>query len=399
MSLDAHLSRRAVLIAYCALLMAGTASPHSVFAQAKPDLLQSQRQQLEQVNAEREQMQRQVQGFKVSEQETLQEIGTLSEAIKLQRRRTRELEEDLARNTALQTQQDAELAELSGRADGSRSRMSVRLRRLYRLAKSERSATLFTLARARTFARDATLLARVQSLDQAALKQYETLEQALSAKTADLRATVSRLKSLRTDLDAERKQLAEREAGLKESLKELKRNQQLYAKYLTDLEGVQTTMQDAVVKLERGAGSNAPRGGAPTDPGTLRGRMLAPVSGAKLLERFGEQGHTVKKFQRGLLLGPSEGAQVRAAAGGSVVHAGPFRGYEELVVLDHGKGLFTVYGHLEKIAVTKGAWVEAGSPLGTVAWQPEDGRAELYFEVRLDGKPEDPQGWLAEPVK
>ncbi len=366
------------------------------FAQDKPELLQSQRQQLEQVQSEREQMQRQVAGFKVSEQETLQEIGSLAEAIKAHRRRTRELETELAKTAAQQTQQDAELAELTGRAEGSRSRITLRLRRLYRLAKTERSATLFQLARTRTFARDATLLARVQALDQAALKQYETLEQALSAKTAELRTTVERLRALRADLDGERKQLAEREGGLKESLKALKRNQQLYAKYLADLEAMQSTMQEAVVKLER---SRTPASAAMTDPAALRGRLLAPVPGAKLLERFGEQGHAVKKFQRGLVLGPAEGATVRSAAAGSVVHAGPFRGFEDLIVLDHGRGLFTVYGHLEKLAVAKGAALEAGATLGTVAWQPEDGRAELYFEVRFDGKPEDPQQWLAEPAK
>ena len=362
-----------------------------VSGQDRPDLLQSQRQQLEQVQAEREQMQRQVAGFHLSEQEALQEIATLSDTVKAQRRRTRALEEELTRTTALQAQQDAELANLTSNAEGSRSRIAVRLRRLYRLVKTERSATLFQLTRSRTFARDVSLLARVQAIDQAALKQYETLGQALQAKTVEVHETVQRLRGLRADLDSERKQLADRESGLSDSLKELKRNQQLYAKYLADLDGMQATMQEAVVRLER---NRAPVEGPQTDPATLRGKLLFPVSSARLLERFGEQSGTVKKFQRGILLGPSEAATVRAAAAGSVVHAGPFRGYEELVVLDHGKGLFTVYGHLDKLSVVKGAQVEAGAVLGTVAWQPESNRAELYFEVRLDGKPEDPEGWL-----
>lgn len=381
------------------LLLAGVvwfAWAPTVPAQDRHDLLQSQRQQLEQVQAEREQLQQQVAGFRLSEQEAIQEIATLSEAIKAHRRRALSLEQDLARTTATQSRQDAELADLTTHADGSRSRMTVRLRRLYRFAKTERSATLFQLVRSRTFARDATLLARVQSTDRRALKQYETLEQALQAKAAEARTTVERLQALRSDLDTERKQLADRERGLRESLKDLKRNQQLYAKYLAELEGVQANMLEAVVKLER---SRAPADGAQSDPGFLRGRMLLPVPGAKLLERFGDQTRTVKKFQRGILLGPPEGASVRAAATGNVVHAGPFRGYEELVVLDHGKGLFTVYGHLDKLSVVKGARVEAGTILGTVAWQPENSRAELYFEVRLDGRPEDPQGWVVEPAK
>lgn len=393
------LSRHAVRTARLAAVISGTAwlvLGNPARSQDRSELLQSQRQQLEQVQAEREQMQRQVAGFRLSEQEALQEIATLSESIKAQHRRTRTLEEELARTMALQAQQDAELADLTGKADGSRARITVRLVRLYRLVKSERSATLFQLTRSRTFARDVSLLARVQTADQDALKQYETLGQALQAKTAEVRTTVERLRGLRADLDGERKQLAERERGLRESLRELKRNQQLYAKYLADLDGMQSSMQEAVVRLERDRVSNL---GAQADPATVRGRLLSPVPNARLLERFGDQGRTVKKFQRGILLGPAEGATVRAAAAGSVVHAGPFRGYEELVVLDHGNGLFTVYGHLDKLAVVKGVQVEAGASLGTVAWAPEDGRPELYFEVRLDGKPEDPEGWLAPAAK
>jgi septal ring factor EnvC (AmiA/AmiB activator) len=373
-----------------------TGAPSNSAAQSQPDLLQSQKQQLEQVQSEREQMQRQIAGFKVSEQETLQEISSLSDAVKTSRRRAADLERDLAATTAQQEQQDAELAKLTEREQFSRGRMAVRLKRLYRMTKTEQSAALFQLARTRSFARDATLLARVQSQDQAALKQYEALQRDLTAKTAELRATVDRLRSVRTDLDIERKQLAEREAGLRESLKSLKRNQQLYAKYLADLEAVQTNMQEAVVKLEQ---SRTAAKRTTPDPSALRGHLRSPVANGKTLERFGEEGHTVKRFQRGMVIGVPEGTSVEAAAAGSIVHAGPFRGYEELVVLDHGKGLFTVYGHLERLDVTKGTWVEAGTKLGTATWQPEDGRPEFYFEVRLDGKPEDPQQWLNTPIQ
>jgi septal ring factor EnvC (AmiA/AmiB activator) len=341
-------------------------------------------------------MQKHMAGFKLSEQETLQEAAALSEAVKTGRRRARELEQELTRTSELQARQDAELADVSAREKASRARLALRLRHLYRMTKAERSATLFQLARARSFARDTELLARVQALDQAALRRAEALQRELSLKTAALRTTMARLRGLAAELETERAQLVVREQGLKDSLRDIKRNQHLYAKYLADLEGVQVSMQEAVAKLEQ---DRAASGRAAPDPPALRGRLLSPVAGAKLLERFGEQGHALKKFQRGLVLGPAEGASARAAAAGNVVYAGPFRGFEELVVLDHGKGLFTVYGHLDKLAVAKGAWLEGGAQLGTVAWQPENNRAELYFEVRFDGKPEDPQQWLAEAMK
>lgn len=371
------------------LLILSAAEP--AFPQDQADPLQTQKQQLQQVNTERDQMQRQIAGFEVSEQETLQEIASLSDAIKTSRRRALDLERELARTSAQQARQDAEMAQLNGRMQESQTRMAIRLRRLYRMTKTEQSATLFQLARHRSFPRDATLLARVQAQDQAAVRQYKALQRDLDAKTIDLRATVERLRSLRGDLDSERAQLDEREGRLRESLKNVKRNQQLYAKYLADLETMQSHMQEAVVQLEQ---NRAAATSAVADPAALRGHLRMPVPGAKLLQRFGAEDHAVKRFQRGIVLGAAEGASVQAAAAGTIVFAGPFRGYEELVVLDHGKGLFTVYGHLERLDVAKGAWVQAGAGLGTVTWQPEDGRSELYFEVRLDGNPQDPRQWL-----
>jgi len=89
-----------------------------------------------------------------------------------------------------------------------------------------------------------------------------------------------------------------------------------------------------------------------------------------------------------------EAAAVHAVAPGRVVHAGPFRGYQELVVLDHGKGLFTVYGHLEELRVERGSFIAAGSPLGAATFQPVNNVYDLYFEIRLKGKPVDPLQWL-----
>ncbi len=77
------------------------------------------------------------------------------------------------------------------------------------------------------------------------------------------------------------------------------------------------------------------------------------------------------------------------------MHAGPLRGYQALVVLDHGKGLFTVYGHLEQLAVKRGQRVAQGARLGRATYQPVDQAYNVYFEIRLRGRPDDPLRWLA----
>ena len=93
----------------------------------------------------------------------------------------------------------------------------------------------------------------------------------------------------------------------------------------------------------------------------------------------------------GLDLAAPEGTAVRAAGDGVVVRSGRAGGYGNLVVVDHGGGLQTRYGHLARIDVEPGARVAAGTPVGAVG---QTGRAtgpHLHFEVRRDGKAVDPE--------
>ncbi len=85
---------------------------------------------------------------------------------------------------------------------------------------------------------------------------------------------------------------------------------------------------------------------------------------------------------------------MRAVGAGRVLFAGWFRGYGQLVILDHGQGSVTVSGYLDEIAVEAGASLERGQAVGTVGETGSLSGPGLYFEIRHEGKPVDPQGWL-----
>ncbi len=353
---------------------------------------QDQRQRLEQVQAEKDQMRRRLAGFKLSEQEAREQIEQLSAQVQASRKRKRELETDLALAQTSAADQGSELSDLRLRMEASRARIGIRVRRLYRFAKAERSATLFQLARTRSFARDAWLLGQLQQADLAALRQFETLNADLTRKQRDAQQSLERLRLLKADLDGERVKLQEREASLKASLSEVRHNQQLYAKYLSDLDQVQAGMQQALVSMEATRGDAAQ---ALPEVAALHGHLAAPAPGS-VVARFGQQDprYQLKKFQRGVVIRVADESPVAAVAAGTVVYAGPFQGYQDLVVLNHGQGLFSVYGYLEHVTVAKGDSVERGRKLGNATFQPEDNAYDLYFELRREGKPEDPLAWL-----
>jgi murein DD-endopeptidase MepM/ murein hydrolase activator NlpD len=99
----------------------------------------------------------------------------------------------------------------------------------------------------------------------------------------------------------------------------------------------------------------------------------------------------IPQFHAGIDLAARTGTPVSAAAGGVVLLAGPAAGYGNTVVLDHGRGFETRYGHLDSIRVAKGQRVERGEPIGLTGNTGRSTAPHLHYEVLVDGHPVDPR--------
>jgi septal ring factor EnvC (AmiA/AmiB activator) len=99
-------------------------------------------------------------------------------------------------------------------------------------------------------------------------------------------------------------------------------------------------------------------------------------------------------IQNGLDIEAPAGSAVRAVAPGRVVHAGWFKGYGNIVIVDHGDGYHTLVAHLASMQTAMGEDVEAGAVLGTVGDSGSLKGPYLYFELREKGRPVDPRPWL-----
>lgn len=127
-----------------------------------------------------------------------------------------------------------------------------------------------------------------------------------------------------------------------------------------------------------------------------KGMLPWPVSG-KILSRFDPVRRTASStltFKTGITLAAKRGEPVRAVGGGKVMYADRLRGYGNLLVLAHGKSLYTVYAHATIATVRVGDRVEEGQPIARVGEGGPLGRPAIYFEVRHLGKPQDPLRWL-----
>ncbi|HQR30622.1 MAG TPA: peptidoglycan DD-metalloendopeptidase family protein, partial [Anaeromyxobacteraceae bacterium] len=131
--------------------------------------------------------------------------------------------------------------------------------------------------------------------------------------------------------------------------------------------------------------------------GALRGKLPRPA-GKRIEVGFGQvvdpRFRTVT-VHRGVDIAAERGEDVVAVAPGRVVHAGWFKGYGNLVIVDHGEGYHTLVAHLASMTAAAGEEVAPGAILGTVGDTGSLKGAYLYFEIRERGRPVDPRIWLA----
>jgi len=131
---------------------------------------------------------------------------------------------------------------------------------------------------------------------------------------------------------------------------------------------------------------------APFEP--LRGKLPWPVQQGKVLARFGQPRAGGSLRWQGMLIGTDRGARVRAPFAGRVAYADWLPGMGLMIVLDHGGGYLSLYGHNEEVFRKVGDPVAAGDVIGSVGDTGGHNQPALYFEVRRGREPVNPENWL-----
>ncbi|WP_432634016.1 murein hydrolase activator EnvC family protein [Candidatus Avelusimicrobium sp.] len=125
-----------------------------------------------------------------------------------------------------------------------------------------------------------------------------------------------------------------------------------------------------------------------------------PVAGT-VISKFGKEYRADLNtwiFRDGIKISAKAGEPVRTAAEGSVIYAGPFRSYGNVVIVDHNKGFFTIYGFLKEISASVGDKLPVQGVIGTAGQDTQSssgtGKSAVYFEIRQGTTAVDPQEWL-----
>ena len=128
-----------------------------------------------------------------------------------------------------------------------------------------------------------------------------------------------------------------------------------------------------------------------------KGLLNMPVKG-KIISYFGPHKNTrfnVTVFSSGIDIKAEKGADIQAVYAGQILFADWFKGYGNMIIIDHGGSYYTVYAHLQELYIQKGAYVKTGQAIATVGDTGSMSGPVLHFEVRHHGKPLNPLQWIA----
>jgi murein DD-endopeptidase MepM/ murein hydrolase activator NlpD len=204
-------------------------------------------------------------------------------------------------------------------------------------------------------------------------KKVETVTRTIAVRTAEVRAEKQRLLISEKGLASVRGRKKSRLASVQESK----------SQYLQEAAGLEAASRQVTAQLQSSGSSSY--SSTPSSSG-----LIWPVNGP-VVSGFGMRWG---RMHEGIDIGVGYGTPIHAAASGTVVFSGWMSGYGNFVIIDHGGGMATAYGHQSAIAVGNGQSVSQGQVIGYVGCTGHCFGPHLHFEVRINGSPVDPLGYL-----
>lgn len=180
----------------------------------------------------------------------------------------------------------------------------------------------------------------------------------------------------------------------KESEQQVLLDQAIYDRDISErmYEEIMAASQEVANMIRRSQMSSAGYSGAPAGAGG----MIWPISGP-ITSEFGWRTHPIfgtARFHSGLDIGGDYGMPIYAAASGTVIYAGWISGYGNAVIIDHGGGVTTLYGHNDSLNVSEGENVAQGQVIAMCGSTGNSTGPHCHFEVRENGEPVSPYGYL-----
>jgi septal ring factor EnvC (AmiA/AmiB activator) len=396
-------SARVGLLTIAVVLVASIA-----FGQARKgeDAISAEQRKLQQTERQLREERRKAAEARARESSVLAELEVIDKRLADKQREIARLDARMRRAASDVQSLRGEVQQLESQRAGQQAALAGRLRAMYKVH-VQGGALPMLLAGDDPTARAASVrhLGSLASLDARLIQEYRGTSDRLQDRRGREEARQRDLAGLRADAQREQAEVdadaAKRRILLAKVRDERAYHERMVGELTEAARRLETFIRDLQAKQRRLAKIPPPsKPGIETPPavgfGNSRGRLPWPADG-RVVSAFGAQVHPrfgTRTFRNGVDIEAGEGRDVAAVFGGHVVYTGWFKGYGNLIILDHESEYYTLYAHVADILVKEGDDVKQGQRIGTVGDTGSLEGPRLYFEVRFEGKPQNPEQWL-----
>jgi len=333
------------------------------------------------------------------EKSVLDEFNAAEEALNLARQQVRNTQADMAGLDARIEDIEAQSRDLEAALSTGEAYAARRLSALYKLNWLGRIHLLATADSFFDFIRRRSSLQRILAQDDTFLESLNNDKIALESLLTQLNAKKAEKRSLELTLNDRIASLSDRQERRRALLKKIRSEKELEIAALKALRQAAADLDTEVMHIEPSAPKSAPSSKNKSDDKTFdayKGLLSWPVKG-KIITFFGphrDKEYAVTNFQSGIDIRAERGEPIRCVADGYTIFSNWFKGFGNMMIIDHGNHYYTVYAHLEEVFKVKGDRVEKNEVIATVGDSGSLVGPALHFEVRYHGKPVDPMQWI-----
>lgn len=374
--------RKIVTVLMVLIMLAGMIMP--VYA----DELSDQQQRLNDINNQMNQQQNNLNQATKSEKSIMGQLQSIERDADKTQQDINNLEDQISYLTNSITAANEQIKEQQKELDKQTGQLGDRLVAIYEQGDSTYLEVLLGASDIRDFITRLDMLTTIIDQDRDLINTINKNKQALDTKMADLQVQQRQLVAAQESQKDRKTLLASQMNDKKTVLASVQNDKEKYAQAVDELEQA-SAQAEAMIRKLQGNTSGAPIG---------TGSFTWPAPGyTTITDPFGMRYHPILKVYKlhtGMDIGAPYGAKIVAADGGTVIFAGWFEGYGNATIIDHGGGLSTLYGHQSQILVQVGDTVSKGQTIGKVGSTGYSTGPHLHFEVRKNGTPVDPRGYV-----
>lgn len=363
--------------------------------------IREQQDLLRRIESQLEYQGRLVRSYSEQEKGILGELERINKAIVRKDEEIRLLDLQIRRTERNVESLKSRIRGLEGEIEHLKEVLAQRLVAMYKYGEMGKWEVLLSASSASQLMERTYYLRRLAEEDSRVHDQLLAKVRELEAAKSDLQAQQAELEAKRRKASAERASLAREQERRDRLLSDIRSKREFYQRAMEEHRKTLKEVEEGIRRLleEKARRERERVRERPSSQlvAPRKGQMLWPVEG-EITSTFGERPHPVfntRSMHTGIDIAAPYGTAVRAAASGEVLYAGWVSGYGQVVILDHGGGITTVYAHLSRMLVSEGQSVRAGDVIGRVGRTGLATTAHLHFEVRVDGKAVDPMPYLS----